>query len=163
MVVSAYVILDLLSNRTPVQVLLSYVSFNALSAYTRILQWYFVTAEIAQSPILGIGFHEHARLSYMSSSIDNFWLVTGLRYGMVSFSMLVLAMVVLGFKLAYLKINDVRILDYRKGWIIMMVGLAVAASTVHFWNALFVYYMFLSGTGVWMLDEKSDETSDDQA
>ena len=35
-----------------------------------------------------------------------------------------------------------------------MTAFFVVAWTVHFWNATYVLFMFLMGSGVWMLDVK---------
>ena len=40
----------------------------------------------------------------------------------------------------------------RAAWIIGITGIAVAGVTVHFWNSLFGLFMFLLGTGAWMID-----------
>ena len=46
--------------------------------------------------------------------------------------------------------RDKELNRFRMGWLAIMVGLAVSGVTVHFWNALFAYFFFLIGTGVWM-------------
>jgi hypothetical protein len=40
---------------------------------------------------------------------------------------------------------------YRMAWLAIIVGFAVSGVTVHFWNALFTYFFFLIGTGVWLI------------
>jgi hypothetical protein len=40
---------------------------------------------------------------------------------------------------------------HRMAWMVIIVGLAVSGFTVHFWNAVFVYFFFLIGTGAWMV------------
>ena len=35
-------------------------------------------------------------------------------------------------------------------WLVITIGIAVSGITVHLWNAVFAYFFFLIGTGVWM-------------
>ena len=46
--------------------------------------------------------------------------------------------------------SDKELNRYRMGWLVIIIGLSVSAFTVHFWNAMFTYFFFLIGTGVWM-------------
>lgn len=148
-----WVMVDLLSNRTPIHVALTYLTFNPTTAYNRMLIWEFGTDEVVRNPIFGIGFNEWIRPEWMhSGSMDNFWLVGAVRYGLPSFILLAAAILLIWKRVATLKGIDSLRARYRTGWIICMVGLAVAGCTVHFWNALFVLFMFIVGSGVWMLE-----------
>ncbi|QLQ19995.1 MAG: hypothetical protein HZT43_17245 [Exiguobacterium profundum] len=40
----------------------------------------------------------------------------------------------------------------RHAWAFTLFGIAVAAATVHLWNALFVLFLFLIGAGAWLVD-----------
>ena len=55
-------------------------------------------------------------------------------------------------RLGSLKRVDATLARYRAAWIIGITGIAVAGVTVHFWNSLFGLFMFLLGTGAWMID-----------
>ena len=82
LVVFGYVTVDLLSNRTPVQVLISYLTFNPGSGYWRLHIWNYASAEVLRHPLFGIGLNDWARPGWLaSSSVDNFWLNTAMRYG----------------------------------------------------------------------------------
>ena len=50
--VLGYVAIDLFSNRTPVQVLITYLTFNSASAYWRLHIWDFGSAEVLRHPAL---------------------------------------------------------------------------------------------------------------
>ncbi len=152
---AAYVIIDILSNRTPIEVFISFFTFNVNNSYYRVLIWDYGTAEVLRNPLFGIGFNEWARAYWMHSSIDNFWLVLAIRFGFPGLIFLVAAILLLCVKLGAMRKIDSLVYDYRKGWIISILGVAIAGGTVHLWNAIFCFYIFLLGSGVWMLERES--------
>ena len=89
LVVLGYVAIDLVSNRSPVQVLISYLTFNPANAYWRLHIWNFGSAEVLRHPLFGIGLSDWTRPGWMSTaSVDNFWLNTAMRYGFPAFLLL---------------------------------------------------------------------------
>lgn len=147
-----WVMLSLVSNRSPIKVFISYMTFSAHSAYNRILIWEYGTAEVARHPVFGIGFDDWQRPDWMhSSSMDNFWLVTAVRYGLPALIFLLGAIFLMMRRLGSVRKPDAALCRYRAAWIIGITGIGVAGVTVHFWNSLFSLFMFLLGTGVWML------------
>jgi len=142
------------SNRSPVHVFISYLTFSAASSYNRILIWEYGSAEVGRNPLFGIGFGDWIRAPWMSDSMDNFWLLTAVRYGLPALIFLVAAIITLALR-QYRAIGRNQYLNrYRMAWLAIMTGLAVSGVTVHFWNAMFVYFFFLIGTGAWMIYPK---------
>ncbi|WP_421982337.1 O-antigen ligase family protein [Roseibium sp.] len=143
---TAYVAVDLLSTRTPYAVLISYLSFSSGSAYNRILIWRFSQDDLFRNPIFGIGFNEWDRPAWMhSASTDNFWLVIALNYGIVGFLFFFLAFI---FAIRYLiqqDFVDPMAIAFRRGYIIMLVGLGTAIITVHMWGAAIIVFVFYLG------------------
>ena len=43
-----------------------------------------------------------------------------------------------------------RLADFRRGYVIALVGLAITLCTVHAWGATFVFVMFYIGAGSWI-------------
>lgn len=144
--------LSLGSNRSPVKVLISYLSFSPESSYNRILIWEYGSAEVARHPLFGIGFGDWVRAPWMSDSMDNFWLVTAVRYGLPALLLLIAAIVTLALGQAAATRHDLRLNRHRMAWVAIIVGMAVSGTTVHFWNSLFTYFFFLLGSGAWLLD-----------
>lgn len=147
-----YVGIDLFSNRTPFHVFVTYFTFSTTSAYNRILLFEFGTAEVARHPFLGIGLGDWQRPVWMSDSMDNFWLLTAMRYGLPAWGLLVgllLGLVITSARRQGLPEAWKRA---RHAWAFTLFGIAVAAATVHLWNALFVLFMFLIGSGAWLVD-----------
>jgi hypothetical protein len=138
------------SNRSPVKVFISYLTFSPQSAYNRILIWDYGTAEVGRNPWFGIGFGDWIRPVWMSDSMDNFWLVTAVRYGLPALIFLVAAIVTLALRQARVNASDVEVNRHRMAWLTITIGIAVSGITVHLWNAVFAYFFFLVGTGAWM-------------
>ncbi|WP_210879741.1 O-antigen ligase family protein, partial [Roseovarius autotrophicus] len=78
----AYIIVEVLSNRSAIIVLLSYASFSAHNAYWRSIIFEWGMVNVWANPVFGIGLNDWVRPWYMfSGSMDNFWLVMAVRYG----------------------------------------------------------------------------------
>lgn len=142
-----YVFVDLLSNRTPLKVALHYLTFSAHTAYNRLIIWDYGKWDVINNPIFGIGFNVWSKPHWMhSDSMDNFWLVLGVRYGLPGFLTLAGAVAYLSWTAGRNKLPP-DLARYRNAWIIMMIGMAVGATTVHLWAQLFAYYGLLIGLG----------------
>jgi hypothetical protein len=87
-----YVGIDLFSTKTPFHVFVNYFTFSKQSAYNRILIFEYGTAEVARHPVFGIGLGDWERPVWMSDSMDNFWLVTAVRYGVPALFLLLLGL-----------------------------------------------------------------------
>lgn len=152
---TSWIAVSLLSTRHPIVVFIYYFTFNAETAYGRLRIWDFGTASVAKHPTFGIGLNEWERLWWMSSSMDNFWLVQAVRYGIPGFIFLSAACLLLYIGLGRLSLTDDRLKAYRAGLLISLVGLTVAGATVHLWNQVFVLFVFLLGCCIWLFDEGS--------
>ena len=151
--VLAYVVVDLLSDRTPVRVFFSYATFSAHNAYWRgiIFEWGMIN--VAQNPIFGIGLGDWVRPHFMrSGSMDNFWLVQAVRYGYPGFLTMAAGYLIVMWRMARLDFEgDARLWAYRRGWMFTFVGITFTLCTVHIWTSVFSYIFFLFGAGMWML------------
>ena len=151
-----YLAIDLFSNRTPFHVFVTYFTFSTTSAYNRILIFEYGSAEVVRNPIFGIGLGDWIRPVWMSDSMDNFWLLIAVRYGLPAWLMLVGLMGGLLWATAQRKGLPESWRRARHAWAFTLFGITVAAATVHLWNALFVLFIFLIGAGTWLLDAKPD-------
>jgi hypothetical protein len=149
-----YLAIDLFSNRTPFHVFVTYFTFSTVSAYNRILLFEYGTAEVARHPFLGVGLGDWVRPVWMSDSMDNFWLLIAMRYGLPAWALLVGLMLGLIFAVGRRKGLPDSWKRARHAWAFTLFGITVAAATVHLWNALFVLFLFLIGSGAWLYDAK---------
>ncbi len=152
-----FVVYIFFADRTPFHTIVTYLSFSQGSAYNRILIWTYGIQNISNNPIFGIGFGEWVRPSWMSSSIDMFWIVGAVRHGILVWILWLLLVGSIFLKISWTKRLNPRLQDYRTGYLITLFGVFMAGWTVHFWNALFVYFMFLLGSGLWMADGPAGE------
>lgn len=155
----AYVVVDLLSDRTPVTIIIDTMTFNPLSGYTRIAIFDAGWAAVQRSPLFGIGFNDWPRPHWVTSSVDNFWLLTAMRYGLVGAGFLVLALLAHFWLLGKARITDPEAQAIRIGHAIALAGISFTLSTVHIWGTMSVFVMFYIGAGAWMyaFDPVEDE------
>lgn len=147
---AAYITIDLLSNRTPFHVFVTYLTFNADSAYARFVIYESGFAEILRNPLFGIGMNEFVVPIYEFNSVDAFWLLQTMRYGVPAALCFIGAFLAMGFAVGR-RTMPPEIARYRKGWMITIVGLALSGISVHYWGPVYCWYMFLLGSGAWML------------
>ncbi len=147
--------ITMLSNRSPLLVFISYMTFSANSAYNRVHIWTYGTAEVVRHPLFGIGLNDWIRAPWMSSSMDNFWLLTTVRYGIPALIFLLLAVWFVAKKQSNGAKPDKTLKNYRKAWLITFMGFLLSGLTVHFWNGLMVQLFFLIGSGMALVHSSS--------
>jgi len=150
-----YVVVDLLSNRTPIMVMFSYLAFNTNTAYGRltVLEWGW--QDVLKHPLFGNVLGDWDRPAWLTTSVDMFWLERAMSHGIPMGVFYLLAPLSLFVVLARRKITSPKLKSYRMGYIGSMVGLFGSGWAVHFWNEPYVLLMFLMGSGVWLLDYDS--------
>ena len=153
LVAFAYVIVDLISNRTPIQVFLSYATFSPHNAYWRVLIFEWGLKNVWANPLYGLGLNEWVRPWFMNSgSMDNFWLLNAVRYGIPGFLLMATGYVLIIWGVARRKIEEgTPTWQFRRAWMITFVGLVLSLCTVDVWASVFSYVSFLLGSGVWFL------------
>ena len=60
-VLTAYLVVDAISNRSPIDVFISYLTFNADTSYMRVHIWNYGTQSVMKHPILGVGLNDWER------------------------------------------------------------------------------------------------------
>ena len=152
----AYVAVDLISNRTPLRVFMSYATFSAHNAYWRGLIFEWGMVNIGQNPVFGLGLEDWERPHFMySGSMDNFWLTLGVRYGVPGFLLLTLAWICGIFRVARATAADPTL---RRAWMFCLLGLSFTLATVHIWTAIYSFSFFLLGAGQWMTRRRASST-----
>ena len=154
-----FLAVDILSNRTPFHVIVTYLTFSTGSAYNRILIFQYGIAEVWRNPLLGIGLGDWIRPSWMSGSMDNFWLAIAVRYGVPAFVFLALAFFCFFRSVGKLKLPIGSHASYRAGLFVSLGGIIIGGCTVHIWNASYCLVLFLLGSGMWMLDANAENPS----
>jgi hypothetical protein len=150
-----YLLIDLLSNRSPMKVFFGYLTLNPATAYTRVILWEWGSQDVVNNPIFGIGFNEWSKPAWMhGSSLDAFWLLLAIRFGLPTVLSLIFCILYLYYKIIKMPTKNDLLFGYQMGWMISVAGLSISAIAVHYWNALYIYFSFLVGMGVSLINSK---------
>ncbi len=163
--VLAYVAVDLLSNRTPLRVFLSYATFSAHTAYWRSLIFEYGFQNALDNPLFGIGLNDWVRPDWMyGDSMDNFWLVVAVRFGFPAAIFIIAGYLIVLFKVIFRNMNaDPELWHIRQAWVFSFVGLTFTLCTVHIWANIYSFVFFMFASGVWLIDEpvRGERSEDD--
>ena len=151
-VLSLIVALEIAANRSTPELFIYYFAFNRHTASNRLRIWDYGTQSVAEHPLFGVGNDEWERAWWMSSSMDMFWLVPAVRSGLPAALLLQVAFFSLFLAITFKKGLDERTTSYRTGYLICLVGFYIAGWTVNYWKIIYVLFMFLLGSGAWILD-----------
>ncbi|MDQ0559938.1 O-antigen ligase [Rhizobium mesoamericanum] len=157
-----YLVIALGSNQTPVQFYISRFTFDQQTGWYRLAIWNYGSASVANHPIFGIGLGDWARPQWMGSdSVDNFWLLTSMRFGLPGLLLMFLSWAYLWTSIGLRKQLNYTLSVYRTGYLICMVTFVFVGSTVHFWGPTYSWFFFAAGCGAWLLDAKAPQNNPD--
>lgn len=141
-------LLSAASNRPLMRVALNHLTLNSATGYYRLHIWTHGTQNVIDNPLFGIGQNDWVRPPWMySPSVDAFWLALAMTYGLPGFACLAGGTVLLLWQVKNAPI-DPRFRRLRRGWLLSVSSLILLSFTVHFWNALLVWFFMLLGMGV---------------
>ena len=153
LVVSLYVMVDLASNRTPVSILFDTLTFNSGTAWTRVAIFDYGKIAVMQNPVFGVGFNPYNIPEWLTTSVDNFWLLLALRYGLPGLALWVSVFLCILWGAAAIKLREPRLSRMRQGYLIALTGIIMTLITVHVWDQMAVFIMFYLGAGVWFYND----------
>lgn len=156
LLVVMYVVVDLLSNRTPITILINYISLDPGTAWTRVNIWTFGSAEMWRNPIFGIGMNDWQRPYWLTGSVDNFWLVNGMRHGALGLFLLLVAVVTGLWAVMHAKGLVGETAKLRLAYVLSLLALYFTLCTVHVWGGTGSFAMMLIGAGMWFCDARND-------
>jgi hypothetical protein len=149
-----YVALDSASNRSPVQIIIEELTFASHTGWYRVNIFNYGIESVYKHPVFGIGLNDWARPDWMwGSSVDNFWLLTAMRHGAPAFVLIATAIAILVFKIATNASLSGKMQEQRTGYLISLCGLIFALTSVHVWEQMVVFVMFLFGAGGWFAEQ----------
>jgi hypothetical protein len=135
-------------------VLASYLSLDPESAYDRVLQLRYGSDSVANHPFFGIGSGEWVRPEWMGPSIDNFYLLVAITYGLPSL-ICTLYVIFLALRATFADKQS----DLHIGFRILLVTFAISIYSVYIWSAVYVYFWMIVGICVNLQFIKSDNSS----
>lgn len=162
LVATAYVIVDMISNRSPIAVFLERATFSPHNAYWRMLIFEWGMKNVWANPYLGLGMNTWVRPWFMhSGSMDNYWLVVAVRYGIPGFLLLAAGYALVIWHVARRNLDaDPLLWQLRRAWVFTLVGLVLTLCTVDVWATAMSYVFFLFGAGVWFLSANPQRPED---
>lgn len=119
--------------------------------------WTYGSTAALNHPLFGVGMNEWARPAWMGPSIDNLWLCLAVQYGLPAVFFLLLAILSIVLAVGIKRGLNQRLVEYRTGFLTAMTAFVLVACTVHFWDTAWVFFLFLMGSGVWILDARAKE------
>lgn len=152
---AGYLVIEFGSNQTPASFYVTYFTFDRGTGWYRLWTWDYATASVANHPIWGIGFSDWVRPAWMASgSIDNFWLVIAVRHGIPAIALMLGVYFSIALAVGFNANIDSRNQNFRLAYLLCMAVFFFVGSTVYFWAASYVWFLFLLGCGTWLLDVK---------
>lgn len=151
MAVVAYIFGVIFIEANPIVYAISNFTFNSATAFNRVRIWQLGTDVVASSPVFGIAFSDWPRPQWMPPSVDNYWLLIAMRYGMVGFVLFTAAVVASIVRATRLDLsNHPDAALCRSALLISFGGTAIALATVHVWSGTYATLMFLLGAFAWL-------------
>ena len=157
-----FIVLELAANRNAFEIIASELTFSSGTAWNRINIYRNAIDDIYRNPVLGIGLGYWTRPSWLRASVDNFWLLIALRYGIPTWFLLTFSTVIICWKAAIAPLTGAHAL-IRRGYLIAFISMSISAFTVHLWDASYCMFMFLLGAGVWFSDSSCTEEAGDDS
>lgn len=154
--------IEIAANRSTPELFITYFAFDPWTAMNRIRIWRYGTLTVETYPLFGVGLGDWIRPEWMSSSMDMYWLVPAVTNGLPAALFLQLAFFALFLPIAFKPGLSERAAQYRTGYLICMMGFYLGGWTVHYWKAVYVTFIFLLGSGAWLLDAGGQRDQRDQ-
>jgi O-antigen ligase len=149
-------LIEVVAKRSALNIVVSSIVFDPASYWYRTLIWHYGSETVLSHPLFGVGLNDWERPAWMpAESIDNFWLFRAIRGGVPAAFLMMLAFFSIFLAVSFKKGLNEKLLEYRTAFLITMVAFFQVGWTVHFWGAAYVLFLFLLGSGVWMLDTET--------
>jgi hypothetical protein len=132
---ASLLVVQLAAPRGIVGLVIENLAFDPATGWARTEIFEFGSAEVVRHPLLGIGLHEWIRPWYRTTSVDNFWLVTAMRYGLPALVLLAGGILLHLAIIASRPGLDPSMADLRRGYIITWMGVIFVLATVHIWGS----------------------------
>jgi O-antigen ligase len=141
------------SNQSAIKFFISHFTFDPQTGWYRIAIWDYGSASVLNHPFLGIGLGDWQRPRWMpSDSVDNFWLLTAMRYGIPSAILLFGSCIWMTLAIVRAKSADSSIEICRLAYLMCMTTFMFVGVTIHFAHAVYAWFMFILGSGAWLLE-----------
>lgn len=156
-----YILLDLVSSRPAYYAVVERLAMSSQSAFLRRLILEYGVEQIKRKPLFGIGYNSFPLPSFMTGSLDNYWLMVAITHGLPALLFL------LGAHFYILIVGGRRDLggdpgqeNLRMAWAIATVGIMVSLATVAVWSDMASIIFMSLGSGVWLVGARASRPVD---
>jgi len=144
------ILINALSDRGFFAILISYLTFNPVTGYYRLLQWEYTMDDIAQNPLFGIGLNDWTRPEWMNNSIDSFWLLMTLQHGiMANLVLLIACLYAVFYTLNRVHKHHKTSRWMVQAWILAFMSLILIGFTVDYFGKIQPLFFFVLGSIAW--------------
>lgn len=152
MVGVGYVLLEILSSRPAFIVIAERLAFNSYTAHLRKILIDHGMIQIAKTPIFGVGYNTWDMPEWMSGSVDNYWLMNALVYGVPAFAFLFGMFIFSMIGASRRKFEKGTLLhDQRRAWVSTVTALTLIMATVAIWGEIASVIFLFMGAGAFFL------------
>ncbi len=145
------------SNRPPIQLLITGATFDPWTGLYRMMIWEHGLTNVWENPWTGLGLADWERPRWMvSSTIDAYWLVLPMRSGIPALLLLATGIFLIARGVVKRGVRS-RELGRRRaamGWMISLIAFCLLGATVHFWNVPHALLFFFLGLGSSLADPR---------
>lgn len=159
-VIFFYTIIELASNRLGIYAVVERLTFSPETAFYRRLLFEIGTNQVGQTPIFGVGRGHWGAPEWMTGSLDNFWLLLAVLYGLPTLIMFALAIFWALFAVGARDFSaHSDLLRSRQAWIFTMVSLILSLATVAVWDETYSLVMLVLASGLWMISVPTEQSA----
>lgn len=137
------------TNSGSFRLIIRFASFNSDSGSNRVNIWKYGSESVINHPWFGIGYGDWVRAPWMGDSVDNFWLLSAMRFGLPAACLILLATIIAILTLIR-RSTQSNLVDQRaeRGVAISLAVFALALSSVALWLSAQVWFYMLLGIAV---------------
>ena len=143
---------DIISKRPLTSIIAGSLSFSSGTGWTRLLQWDFGWANVMQNWDFGLGSRDWVRPFWLPSSVDNYWLLNAIQFGIPGLGLVILtaaaAFTTVGRN--RIPLADTRMHNAQIAWVLMIVMLCVVGLSVDYWKGMQALFFFMIGQGMFL-------------
>ncbi|WP_144708636.1 MULTISPECIES: hypothetical protein [unclassified Aminobacter] len=150
--VTLFILTELFANRSLAVILISLFAFDEHSAYIRTLTWQYGTESILNHPLWGTGLGMWEKPDWLTESIDMYWIINAVRHGILGGVLTFAAFIPALYQIGRKPLSDEKLKAYRAAYMYTMASFFIAGWAVHYWESTYILFVFLLGSGFWILD-----------
>jgi hypothetical protein len=147
------IIIQFTSNRGLVKFLAMSMTLDPSTAYYRTLQWEFTADDISSHLYFGIGNNEFTHPAWFMPSIDSYWLLNMLQFGLFS-QIALLYFFAQMIKKTFIKSESKENLELLLAYRVLLISVLFLGLTVDFFDRMQPMLYFILGTSSWLFKEE---------